>query len=56
MNSHQPGTPSYREPTAELRAAALNVRQMFNALVEQGFSDHQALVIIGQMLAGAQPR
>jgi hypothetical protein len=40
-----------QEPTAAISEAASAVRQMFIALVNEGFTEHQALVIIGQILA-----
>lgn len=39
------------EPAADMREAANGLRQMYIALVQEGFSDQQALVIIGQILA-----
>lgn len=39
------------EPTAELRIMANMLRQTFLALTQEGFSEQQALVIIGQMIA-----
>jgi hypothetical protein len=44
------------EPSAEHRQAAAQLRQMFVALVNEGFTEHQALVIIGQMLATNRPQ
>jgi len=38
------------EPTADTRAAAQALRQMFVALVQEGFREQQALIIVGQML------
>ena len=46
-------TQPYKEPTAAMREAASNLKEMFNALLEQGFAEHQALVIIGSMLGTA---
>lgn len=43
------------EPSAEQRAAAKSVRQMFVALVDEGFTEPQALVIIGHVLSGGAP-
>jgi len=43
------------EPAADLRRAASGLRQMFVALVNEGFNEHQALVIIGQMMAAQRP-
>jgi hypothetical protein len=42
---------SPQEPTADIRAAASAVRQTFVALVNEGFTEYQALVIIGQILS-----
>lgn len=46
--------PTPTEPSAELRQMASMLWQTFVALTGEGFSEQQALVIIGQMLAGAQ--
>jgi len=39
------------EPTADMRTAAAGVWQMFTALLDEGFTEQQALVILGQVLA-----
>lgn len=39
------------EPSADLRAAASAVWQMFVALKLEGFTDYQALVIVGQVVS-----
>jgi hypothetical protein len=39
------------EPAAEMRQLANALRQTFVALTQEGFTEHQALVIIGQILA-----
>lgn len=39
------------EPAADLRQLANALRQTFLALVQEGFTEQQALVIIGQILA-----
>jgi hypothetical protein len=39
------------EPNAELRTLANTLHQMFVALTQEGFTEQQALVIIGQILA-----
>lgn len=39
------------EPSADLRAAASQIRQLHIALVAEGFTDQQALVIVGQVIA-----
>lgn len=41
------------EPSADDRQAAKAMFSMFTALTDEGFSEQQALVILGQMLAGA---
>jgi hypothetical protein len=40
-----------KEPTAELRQLASLLHQTFIALTNEGFTEQQALVIIGQILA-----
>lgn len=44
MNDHT-------EPSADLRQAASAMWQMFVALTREGFTEQQALIIIGQMLS-----
>ena len=39
------------EPNAEMRVGAKTLRQMFLALIQEGFTEQQALVIIGQCIA-----
>jgi hypothetical protein len=39
------------EPKAELREMASTLRQMYLALVYEGFTESEALAIIGQILA-----
>lgn len=39
------------EPSADLRVLANTVRQVFLALIQEGFNEQQALTIIGQILA-----
>ncbi|AHH98351.1 hypothetical protein [Kutzneria albida] len=39
------------EPSADLRKLASVLRQTYIALIAEGFTEHQALVIIGQILA-----
>jgi hypothetical protein len=43
------------EPAADLRQIANTVRQMFVALTQEGFTEHQALTIVGQILAASAP-
>lgn len=38
------------EPRADLRQAANELRQMYLALIQEGFSEREALTIIGQIL------
>lgn len=40
-----------REPSADLRQLASVLHQTFTALVAEGFTEAQALVIVGQILA-----
>lgn len=40
------------EPTAEMRQAAITCYQWYIALVDQGFSESQALAIVGAMIGG----
>lgn len=44
------------EPSADLRQFASTMRQMFLALTADGFTEQQALVIIGQFLAANAPQ
>jgi len=39
------------EPSADLRQMASALRQMFIALTSEGFTEQQALAIIGQVIA-----
>lgn len=41
------------EPTADHRSAALNMRQLYVALCDEGFTDAQALALVGTMLRSA---
>lgn len=45
-----------QEPSADLRTTANMLRQTFVALTNEGFTERQALVIIGQILAAYAPR
>jgi hypothetical protein len=38
------------EPAADMREAAKGVRQMFVALVHEGFSEHQALMVVAEII------
>lgn len=42
------------EPSAEVRAAAHQLRETFIALTFEGFSEAQAIAILGAMLAASQ--
>lgn len=42
------------EPNADQRAAAANLWQMYVALTKEGFSEQQALVVLGQVLLAAR--
>lgn len=42
------------EPAADQRAAASFMWQMFVALTNEGFTEHQALTILGYMMASNQ--
>jgi hypothetical protein len=42
-----------REPSSDLRQLASTLHQTFIALTNEGFTEQQALVIIGQILAAA---
>ena len=45
---------SPREPRADLRAAAIHLHELFVALTNEGFTEGQALTILGQVLAANQ--
>lgn len=38
-----------REPGAEIRAAAQKCHELFTALIDEGFTEPQALLLIGSM-------
>jgi hypothetical protein len=42
------------EPSADLRTFARMSYEMFVALAAEGFTEQQALTIIGQVIAGSQ--
>ncbi len=44
-----------REPSADMRYAAKALREMHIALVNEGFTEEQALAIVGQILAARMP-
>lgn len=41
------------EPSAEARQAAKDIHEMFVAFMDEGFTEDQALTILGQMMAAA---
>lgn len=43
-----------REPSADIRIAARELRQLYVALTAEHFTETQALVIIGQIIAQNQ--
>lgn len=48
-----------QEPSADQRMAASQLRGMFLALIAEGFTEYQALVLLGQVLlasASAPPK
>jgi hypothetical protein len=40
-----------REPSADLRQAAAGMAELFTALSDEGFTEAQALTILGQVIA-----
>lgn len=44
------------EPSADIRTLASTIWQAFVALKDEGFSEHQALIVVGQMLAATMGR
>lgn len=44
------------EPAADMRKFAAGMRQIYLALTQEGFSDREALIIIGQMLSSNRPQ
>lgn len=44
------------EPAADLRSFASQMRQMFVALAAEGFTEAQALTVIGDLLRGSLGR
>lgn len=56
MNTQDPFAgmgPARREPSADQRAAAAELRRMYAALVDEGFTGQQALVMLGTMMGVA---
>jgi hypothetical protein len=46
-------TRSKQEPSALSRAAAREMRDLFVAFIDEGFTENQALTILGHMLRNA---
>lgn len=44
-----------REPSADMRFAAGALREMFIALLNEGFTEDQALAIIGHIMTARMP-
>lgn len=42
-----------REPSADLRQSASQTHELYTALVDEGFTEAQALQLLGTMLAAA---
>lgn len=42
-----------REPSAEMRAAARSVHELYTALTDEGFTSREALTILGHMLSAS---
>jgi hypothetical protein len=40
------------EPSGDLRFAAVNIRQMYVAFIESGFTDEQAMRLVVHLLPG----
>jgi len=53
MSPDPPITKPKREPDANQRVAAAQTHSLFTALVDEGFSETQALQLLGVMLASA---
>lgn len=41
------------EPSSDSRAFARNMRQLFVALVQEGFTEVEALALVGQVIAAS---
>lgn len=54
MNAGNGPLDPQREPSAQVREAAKQMREMFVALVREGFTEPQALTILGAALFGAK--
>ena len=53
MSAPQPGVNGPVEPSAAMREFAGNRRQMYVALCDQGFTEHEALQIVGITIASS---
>lgn len=42
-----------REPSADIRALAKSLREVYLALIREGFAPYEALAIIGNAIQGA---
>lgn len=40
-----------REPSSDLRQAASQLFELFVALIDQGFTEQQALIVVGQVIS-----
>ena len=45
-----------REPAAAMRVAAATVREMYIALIHEGFTEDQALRVVGHILEASKPQ
>ncbi|WP_433364053.1 hypothetical protein [Streptosporangium sp. CA-115845] len=45
--------PEPEDPITQLAEAAMSLHEMFTAYVGAGFTDNQALYLVGQLVAGA---
>lgn len=53
MSTPKPGVNGPVEPSAAMREFAGNLRQMYVALCEQGFSEQEAFQIVGITIASS---
>jgi hypothetical protein len=44
------------EPSGDLRFAAVNIRQMYLAFIETGFSEEQAMRLVVHLLPGLESK
>lgn len=45
-----------REPPADLRMAARNLRDLYLSLQREGFTSQEALAVVGQVIAANRPQ